>query len=213
MRGGVAEVREVAERRAVDAPAVGPRRAWLALALYVAAIYLLLPYGPRIALPLARTPVGRWLLGPGLATIIGVAAVAMAIVLRRRRAPLRTYLALACAAIGYTVAFSWLRAQHLERTHLPEYGVAAWLAWRAVSPLVPGGVLGYAAAATLGAAIGLGDELLQGIVPGRVYDIRDVAMNAVGAVLGVIVLAAMRAALSAGSSSRRSPPAAGSSRR
>jgi len=30
-------------------------------------------------------------------------------------------------------------------------------------------------------------------VPGRVYDLRDVAMNALGAVLGVLVLAVARA--------------------
>ena len=51
----------------------------------------------------------------------------------------------------------------------------------------------YAAAAGAGAAIGYGDELLQGILPGRYYDLRDVAMNALGAVLGILVLAAARA--------------------
>src|SRR5439155_1460893 len=111
-------------------------------------------------------------------------------VTRRRRAPARAYAALAVAATGYALAFSWLSAQRLERTHLPEYGIAAWLAWRAVAPLVPGPLAGYAAGAALAAAIGYGDELLQGIVPGRYYDIRDVAMNALGAVLAVIVIAA-----------------------
>src|SRR5262249_8040237 len=97
------------------------------------------------------------------------------------------------AAVTYVVAFSWLQSQHLERTHLPEYGVIAWLAWRAVAPLVPGTATGYGVAAALRAAIGDGDELLQRIVPGRVYDPRDIAMNALGAVLGVLVLAAVHA--------------------
>jgi hypothetical protein len=188
----------------------GPRRPWLALALYTAAIYLLLPLAPPIGLALARTAVGHWLLGSGLIVIVGVLAGTLGVILYRRRAPGWTYPTLLCAAIVYAVAFSWLRAQRLERTHLPEYGVAAWLAWRAVAPLVPGAVPGYAAAATLGAAIGLGDELLQAVVPGRVYDIRDVAMNALGAVLGIVVLATMRAGLNGGASGRRSPPAAGS---
>jgi len=113
--------------------------------------------------------------------------------LRRRRAPARAYAALAVAAAGYALAFSWLSAQHLERTHLPEYGIAAWLAWRAVAPLVPGPLAGYAAGAALAAAIGYGDELLQSIVPGRYYDLRDVGMNALGSVLAVIVIAAARA--------------------
>ena len=58
---------------------------------------------------------------------------------------------------------------------------------------MPGPLAGYAAGAALAAAIGYGDELLQSIVPGRYYDIRDVGMNALGSVLAVIVIAATRA--------------------
>jgi hypothetical protein len=199
MRGGVVE-----GRVGTAAPARSePRHPWVALALYTAAIYLLLPLAPPIGLALARTAVGRWVLGPGLTVIVATLAAVLGVVLYRRRAPGWTYPTLVAAAIVYAVAFSWLRAQRLERTHLPEYGVAAWLAWRAVAPLVPGAVPGYVAAALLGAAIGLGDELLQAVVPGRVYDIRDVAMNALGAVLGIVVLATMRASVSGGASRRR----------
>ena len=74
-----------------------------------------------------------------------------------------------------------------------------------------GQVAAYAAAALIGTAIGWGDELVQAILPNRVYDLRDVALNAAGSVLGVVVLAACRAErVSDGSSSRRSPPPAGS---
>lgn len=206
MHGRGVEVRPGAAEQARD----GPRRPWLVLALYTAAIYLLLPLAPPIGLALARTTIGHWILGPGLTVIVAALAAILSVVLYRRRAPGWTYPTLLCAALAYAVAFSWLRAQRLERTHLPEYGVAAWLAWRAVAPLVPGRVPGYLAAAALGAAIGLGDELLQAITPHRVYDIRDVAMNALGAVLGIVVLATMRSTVSGGASARRSPPAAGS---
>ncbi len=165
---------------------------WLALGCYVAVIYATLPFGPRIGLRLVRTGFGGWLLGPGLPMIAVAAGAAAILALRRRRAPRWAYVVLAGSAIAYVIAFSWLRAQRLERTHLPEYGVAAWLAWRAVEPALPG-VAGYAAAAAIAAAIGYGDELLQAIVPGRYYDLRDVAMNALGAVLGVLVLAASHA--------------------
>jgi integral membrane sensor domain MASE1 len=114
------------------------------------------------------------------------------VVLVRRRSPPWAYAALAGAAATYVVAFSWLRSAHLERTHLPEYGVAAWLSWRALHPLVPHAFAGYAAAAVLAAAIGYVDELIQWVLPGRVYDLRDVAMNALGAVLGALLLAALR---------------------
>lgn len=182
---------------------------WAALGLYTLALYALLPIGPRLGLAALRTAPGSWLLGPGLAVLGAAGALALVVRLRRRRAPPWAYLALAGAALAYVVAFSSLRAARLERTHLPEYGVAGILAWRALVPLVPGPAA-YVAAAGLGAAIGLGDELLQGVVPGRHWDLRDVGMNALGALLGVIVLAA---ALSGGSSSRRSPPGAGSSPR
>ena len=168
-------------------------RAWGALGIYVALIYGLLPFGPRIGLAVVATAGGAWLLGPGLAVLAGVGALAVLVRLRHRQAPPWAYGALGVVAAAYGLTFPWLRAQHLERTHLPEYGVAAWLAWRAVAASMPGAVPGYVAAAALGAAIGYGDELLQKIVPGRVYDPRDIAMNALGAVLGAVVLAATRA--------------------
>jgi len=202
--------------QAPESPRVRPTaawREWVVLAAYTAAIYAFLPYGPRFGLALVRTRLGAWLLGPGIGLAVAVAALGVMLVLWRRRAPLWAFVALAGAGVAYGFALSWLRAQHLERTHLPEYGIAAWLAWRAIVPLVPAAFPSYAAAAALAAAIGLGDELLQAITPGRVYDIRDVAMNALGAVLGMVVIAAVRAerpALTGGSSSRRSPRAAGS---
>lgn len=166
---------------------------WLVLVGYVAAIYVSLPFGPRVGLAFLRTAPGAWLLGPGVTVLAVAGAGALMLGLWRRRAPLWAYAALAGAGAVYALAFSWLRAQHLERTHLPEYGIAAWLAWRALDPLLPGRFAAYAAAAGLAAAIGYGDELLQDLLPGRYYDLRDVALNALGAVLGALVLAAARA--------------------
>src|SRR5207247_4582491 len=113
----------------------------------------------------------------GLALVVLAGAAALVLVLQRRHAPARAYAALVVAAGGYALALSWLRAHHLERTHLPEYGIAAWLAWRAIAPLVPGPLAGYAAGAALAAAIGYGDEVLPSLVPRRSYDIRDVGQN------------------------------------
>jgi hypothetical protein len=167
-------------------------RRWLALAAYTAAIYGFLPLGPRVGMAIGRTALGGWLLGPGIILLTAAATGALGLVLVRRAAPLRAYTMLLGAGIGYVLAFSWLSGQHLERTHLPEYGIAACLAWWALGGVMPGTVSRYVAAAALAAAIGYGDELLQRVVPGRVYDLRDVAMNAVGAVLGTLVLAATR---------------------
>ena len=168
-------------------------RRWGVLGLYVAAIYASLPFGPRVGLALLRISLGSWLLGPGLPVLAILGGGALLVRLARRRAPWWAYGGLVGAAVGYAVAFSWLRAQRLERTHLPEYGVVAWLAWRAIEPALPGRVAPFVVAALLTAAIGWSDELLQRVVPGRVYDLRDVAMNALGGVLALLVLAAVRA--------------------
>jgi hypothetical protein len=186
-------------------------RAWSVLALYVVVLYGLLPLGPTIGLGAIRTAPGAWLLGPGLGIISAAAGVVLLALMWRRGAPPWAFAALVLAAIGYAVVFSSLRALRLERTHLVQYGIAALLAWRAVAQHVHGAFAAYAAAALIGTAIGWGDELVQGLLPNRVYDLRDVAMNAAGSVLGVIVLAAWRAGrVSDGPSSRRSPPTAGS---
>lgn len=167
-------------------------RRWLALGAYAAAIYLTLPYGPAVGRAVTHTALGAWLLGPGMAMLLVAGGLLALASLRRRRAPAYAYALLVLAAAGYGLALAWLRAQRLERVHLPEYGVAAWLAWWAVVPRLPGAA-GYVVAAAIAAAIGYGDELLQRIVPGRYYDVRDIAANALAAVLAVLVLAVVRA--------------------
>lgn len=85
-----------------------------------------------------------------------------------------------------------------ERTHLFEYGLVAVLIYRALCERRKGGraVRAPAALAMLSAAVlGWIDECIQGILPGRVYDLRDVGVNAVaavGAITGVLVLSRLR---------------------
>jgi hypothetical protein len=172
---------------------------WGALACCVAVVYAGLPAGPRVGLAVARTAPGAWLLGPGLPALTAAGALGLAVALWRRGAPPRAWAALAGAAAGYALGFSWLHGNHLERTHLAVYGVVAWLAWRAVAPLAARPAARALAAAGMAAAIGWGDELLQSVVPGRVYDLRDVATNGLGAVLGVAVVAAVHAGRRPGS--------------
>src|SRR5881398_2704369 len=126
--------REASEHRTGPQVSMSSTRRWAALGAYVAAIYGSLPFAPRVGLRFLRTAPGSWVLGPGLALVVLAGAAALVLGLRRRGAPARAYAALAVAAGGYALALSWLRAHHLERTHLPEYGIAAWLAWRAIAP-------------------------------------------------------------------------------
>ena len=173
-------------------------RRWVVLGLYAAAIYTTLPYGPTIGRTVLRSAAGGWLLGSGMGVVALVLGVAIVARLRRRRAPALSYGALALAAAGTILGLAWLRAQHLERVHLPEYAVASWLAWRALDGHRIGRVRAYVGATLIAAALGIGDELLQAITPGRVYDLRDVAANALGGVLGTLLLVAIQGGQRAG---------------
>jgi hypothetical protein len=175
-------------------------RRWAGLAAYTAAIYVTLPVGTPLGTALLRWGPGAWLFGRGLVLVVAGASAALLVLLWRRGATARAYVLLALTAAGYGGALWWLDAQHLERVHLPEYGIAAWLAWRAVAPLALAPAGAYGVAAALGTAIGWGDELLQAVIPGRVYDLRDVAANALGVVLALGLLGTLR--LSAGCSAR-----------
>jgi hypothetical protein len=175
----------------------------LALAAYTVVLYGLLPYGPAIGASVQGSALGRFVLGRGAGWIVAAGAVAVAWRLRRRSAAARAYMLAAVTAFGYALALGWLRAIRLERVHLPEYGLAALLAWRALVPSMGERTATLVGAALLASLIGWGDEIVQGLTPGRVYDVRDIAANAAGAVLGTLVIAVWHA----GPTSSRSDPA------
>jgi hypothetical protein len=166
-------------------------RRWAALAVYVVVIYVTLPVGGDVGRFLVGNRSGRLLIGPGLALALAAGAVALLAVLRARRSPPRAYVLLVLAGAGYWGALAWLGALRIDRLHLPEYGVAAWLAWRALEGSVRGRTARCVAAAAVAALAGWGEELLQAVVPGRYYNLRDVAANATGAALGALVVAAL----------------------
>lgn len=179
-------------------------RRWWVLGAYAAAIYTTLPYGPRIGRTVLRSAAGGWLLGSGMGVLAFALGAVIVARLRRRRAPALSYGALAVAAVGTVLGLAWLRAQHLERVHLPEYAVASWLAWRALDAHRVGRVRAYVGATLIAAALGIGDELLQAITPGRVCDVRDMAANALGGLLGTLVLVAVQAGAAADAALHRS---------
>lgn len=83
----------------------------------------------------------------------------------------------------------------LERTHLFEFGLLAVVVYEALTERRrnAGGVpLPGLAAICLTAVVGWLDEALQALVPGRVYDLRDVGINALAALVTVSVVAAIR---------------------
>jgi hypothetical protein len=184
------------------------RRLWLLAALLVLGIYAS-AYFVQLLLDGLRA---RGLLGPTIWACLALAAGGVLVALLRQR-PERWELGLLLAASG---AYALL-LHHLdiiqERIHLLEYGALGGLCYGALRerwadaaagaadarPGAPVGALRQwlrrwpgAVAVVLAGFAGWGDEIVQGILPNRRYDLRDVATNAEAAALLVAVLAARR---------------------
>lgn len=172
------------------------RRLWLWAALSVILIYASLGY--------LRTPT-EWLRERNLLrlTVAAVFLVAVILVVRvlLRRRPGRTELAvLAAVAVVYLVVLL-CHERVEERVHYLEYGLVGGLVYSALlerranrrpKPPPPRRPRPWAgpAAVLITAAAGWGDEGIQAILPDRVYELRDVAMNVSA---GILIVAAMAA--------------------
>ena len=84
---------------------------------------------------------------------------------------------------------------HEERTHLIEYGIVALLIHAALNeramwrPHVPAPAV---LAVTITTFLGVLDELIQALLPARVFDLRDILFNTLAAILAVGAIKALR---------------------
>ncbi|HEY3256716.1 MAG TPA: VanZ family protein [Polyangiaceae bacterium] len=160
-------------------------RHWIALGAYVAVVFVTVPFTRRVVLALRNTD----LLG---ATVTGSYAIAVAgvvyyVLFNRRLADWVAFAVVAALLCVVTVLLLGLAIPE-ERVHFLQYGSMALLARSALAR----GTEGHAARSlALGVALtstlGLLEECLQGLVPWRVFDWRDVAMDA-GAALITLLL-------------------------
>ena len=139
-----------------------------------------------------------------------VAAVAIAAIARirvRRLARFATIgLALGIAAV-YSRAMStgWPEVDIVERVHFVEYGVITFLFYRAWGPAADVSVIVLPILA--GIVVGTLEEWFQWFIPNRVGELRDVALNLVAVVCGLMISAAIappdRVTMSLSPASRR----------
>ena len=93
-------------------------------------------------------------------------------------------------AIAYFLLFQVLGKFPVERAHLVVYGAAGILALR-VAWHYKRGIEAYALAFTMTFFLGFMDEAIQYFTPGRVYDPRDVATDAISGLMGLLVCAVL----------------------
>jgi hypothetical protein len=139
------------------------------------------------------------------ATLAGtVAGGALAVSnLRRRTLPLGAYwwlLGTFTAFIGYTY---YLRDIPVEAVHVLEYGILGLLVYRALVHRVQDYSV-YVMATLIVGLVGVIDEYFQWLIPGRVFDLRDIRTNLLAGGLAQIGLAAgLRPSLVSGLPSRK----------
>ena len=154
---------------------------WLPLLAYVALVYGSLPWTRDVLIALDQ----QQLVG-GVITACyfgAAAAVVYHVVFDVRLTDRVAFGALVILGAGVGALVLGLSVPE-ERLHFLQYGLMAVLARRAVAPWRSGWAQ-YLAAVVLAAAAGWGDELVQGMLPGRVYDLRDVLINASAAALAM----------------------------
>lgn len=160
----------------VSAPGIGEVRAWLRSVLS-------LHFDPVVNAALALA-------------VLGVLAATLARIREHRVARYALLLAALAIAVADAAANATGTAESnaVERFHFIEYGLIAWLFYRAVEPRHP-------TAADLstillpllaGLLVGTADEALQWYVPGRVGEVRDILIDGVAVTAGLLFSLGLR---------------------
>ncbi|MXZ86367.1 MAG: VanZ family protein [Acidimicrobiia bacterium] len=123
--------------------------------------------------------------------LVGVAIVVQG--LRSRPGSAEIAVALGVATVYFMVFVRMGIAE--ERTHLIEYGIVALLIHAALNeralrnPHVPAPAV---LAIAIAGSVGVVDELIQALLPNRVFDLRDILFNIVAAVMAVGAIKALQ---------------------
>ncbi len=149
----------------------------LAAALWIGLIYATVPFVRTVR----EAFIARWpaeLIAFAVIAVVLGSTVAATVILRRRQlhigsADLLWIFSVAAVIVIWTL---YLMGQPEEAVHFLEYGVLGVLLYRLFEDRVPDPTV-YVAATLTGLLIGTVDEIIQWLVPGRFWDIRDIVLN------------------------------------
>jgi len=162
------------------------RSPWAWLVLYVSLVYASSPFTPALALALEANASGRVLLTVvPLLAVVAVVPVAVRLG-HARRGGLPVVPLLAIAGL-YAALWSGLCRGAVEGVHISQYGFMSLLVLRALRDMVSVPIA-YVGGVLLTVAASWGNELIQSMLPNRVYDLRDVALDGLSALLAMMVV-------------------------
>lgn len=148
------------------------RRLWLWASTVLALIYATLGQAPEIAQAIR----GNAPLRIAGAVVLGI--LGLTILYRWLRARPRSAEIGVAAAVVAAYTMAWVRIDSLEeRTHLFEYGVVAVLVHMALMERGAPEPRAALSSAGLVSLLGVFDEVIQLVLPGRVFDLRDIGFN------------------------------------
>ena len=162
--------------------------AWLWVALCTLAIFLVVPLARAIQ-KFVSARWGRPFFGYAVLAITALAFCAIVYVLVFRlqiRSPSNYLWLTAVAALYIYFTLKLWRAPE-EAVHFLEYGLLGFFLFRALSLKIRDKTI-YLTAFLIGSLIGIFDEILQWMMPGRYWDFRDAGLNALATGLFQVAL-------------------------
>ena len=166
------------------------RRAWLAVAGWTLLVYTTIPLARTIQEGVQAHGGQELFLWATFASF-GLTAGWTAMAIFRGRLMLRPMAIAVLCAVGLSfAALAWsLRENPEESIHCLEYGILGWLLLRAVQHQFHSLAAPFTAA-MIGISLGIVDELIQWLIPGRYFDFRDLGINGVSVLLALAALVA-----------------------
>ncbi len=161
---------------------------WLWVLLCSILIYLTIPLA-RVLQKYVYASVGKEFFTYAVLFVIigGLTALLYVLIYKFKVRSVSQYVWLCVCGSIYVFLAIRLRQHPEEAVHLLEYGLLSYLVFKALSHRVRDWTV-YISAAGLTALIGTGDEFIQWLVPTRVWDYRDVGINAVAGVFFMVAI-------------------------
>ena len=174
-----------------DAGPVGSKRlrAWIYVGSTMFCILLSLPFTPVL------WRIGTETVGPRFNAVGYVVLLLLAVgfvthmIRHRRKFGVYRFFLLACLLLTYAYLLKYHCRFPAERLHLIEYGLLAYLSYRALR-LDFSSVRAYALGFLASSGFGFLDEVIQHILPNRVFELRDVMTNVIASALGLLAVGA-----------------------
>jgi hypothetical protein len=161
-----------------------PRRAQLLTICYVGVIYATLPV-MRPILNFLKGTLGK-AFSPMVYVLLFFVAVGIIVLFLIQRREWKS-LVLLFGILGITAYILPSIKYPEERVHFLEYAVLGVMLYFALREKIKGRKV-FIGIALIVFFIGLGDELIQGILPNRFYQFTDVLLNFFGGILGELIL-------------------------